>query len=121
MPDVAIGSAHLFGTEATGVSNMTLISVDLEKDFEINQKTPGSDGKTIEKRMDGKMITGTITGYIRDGFANYAPGAVITLADLSDSDLNDEYTIEKVGQARKAGEKIQVTLTIEHLDSLTYS
>jgi hypothetical protein len=114
------GTAHLHGID-TVISNMTITSIDLEKGFAVNQKTAGQDGRPIEHRLDGKTITGSITGFIRTGFTNWVQGAVITLADLEDTALNDDYVIVSVGEAHKAGEKIEITINIENDEAIDYT
>lgn len=119
MAQKTLGTAHVHGTRST-IANLTIISEDLEKGYEVDQKTQGSSGATVEKRRENEMVTGTITGYCTvASFAGISRDLIITLSGFEDADLNKSYTIEKVGNAYKAGDKMQVTLTLEHLESLS--
>lgn len=114
------GTAHLHGIGAT-ISNATILEVNLDKGFSLDQKTQNESGVTIENRLDDKTITGSIRLLIRSGFSHYAQGAVLTLSGLDDTALNVDYVIKSVGAAYRAGEKIEVTVTVENHEGIDYT
>ncbi|MDQ8206223.1 hypothetical protein QEH52_01785 [Coraliomargarita sp. SDUM461003] len=120
MAEKQYGTAHIFGIDAN-VTNLTITAVDLEKNFNLDQKTTDQLGVTIENRMDDRMITGTITAFVKSGYTFPAQGDLITLADMKDSDHDKQYCIKRVGGAEKAGDKYVLTLTLEWHEGITYS
>lgn len=120
MAEKIFGTAHLHGIGAT-LSNATISEVNLEKSFALDQKTPDEAGVTIENRMDDRLISGSVTLFIKEGFTHYQQGAALELAGLDDADLNDYYAIKNVGEAYRAGDKIQVTVTLENHESIDYT
>lgn len=120
MADTTYGTAHLHGIGAT-ISNATILEVNLDKGFSLDQKTQDESGVTIENRMDDKTITGSVRLLIRSGFTHYVQGAVLTLAGLNDTALNTDYAIKSVGEAYRSGEKIEVTVNLESHEGIDYT
>jgi len=64
MAEVSKGTAHVYGITGT-VSNITVQSYTISRQFELDDKVAGEHGRTITHRLDGRTNELSIEGVLK--------------------------------------------------------
>jgi len=107
------GTAHLFGTNGVTITNATITEINIEPAFELSQTTPDENGIIIETRRDSISFKGSVSLFMRSGYAIPALGNTLALNVPAANTLTRNYEVVSTPVVLRAGEKISVTLNLE--------
>jgi hypothetical protein len=110
----------LFGVAVqSGISNFLCQSVSCDKVFELNDKAPDEDGKTVTLRYDNPERTGTVEGIAKTADMPEI-GAAITVKLKTDTGPSNEVSgvIEGVSEKGSNKDFVRVSIKFRQLDSI---
>jgi hypothetical protein len=104
MSAIVKGTAHLYGIQAgvAAITNATVVSVSLNKEYKNTSETVNEIGNVIERRYDDLTTEGTITIRPRSGFTSLLSGTNVTYGGVS---------YEVYGEGRQEEQAGFVTIT----------
>jgi hypothetical protein len=120
MAAVLKGVTVLFGVAVqSGISNFLCQSVSCDKVFELNDKAPDEDGKTVTLRYDNPERTGTVEGIAKTADMPEI-GAAITVKLKTDTGPSNEVSgvIEGVSEKGSNKDFVRVSIKFRQLDSI---
>ena len=120
MAAVLKGVTVLFGVAVqSGISNFICQSVSVDKAFELNDKAPDEDGKTVTLRYDNPERTGTVEGIAKTTDMPEI-GAAITIATKTDVGVSNSISgvVESVSEKGSNKDFVRVSIKFRQLDSI---
>jgi hypothetical protein len=120
MAAVLKGVTVLFGVAVqSGISNFLCQSVSCDKVFELNDKAPDEDGKTVTLRYDNPERTGTVEGIAKTADMPEI-GTAITVKLKTDTGPSNEVNgvIEGVSEKGSNKDFVRVSIKFRQLDSI---
>jgi hypothetical protein len=120
MAAVLKGVTVLFGVAVqTGISNFLCQSVSVDKAFELNDKAPDEDGKTVTLRYDNPERTGTVEGIAKTTDMPEI-GAAITIKTKTDVGVSQSIdgVVESVSEKGSNKDFVRVSIKFRQLDSI---
>lgn len=120
MAAVLKGVTVLFGVAVqSGISNFICQSVSVDKAFELNDKAPDEDGKTVTLRYDNPERTGTVEGIAKTTDMPEI-GAAITIATKTDVGVSQSISgvVESVSEKGSNKDFVRVSIKFRQLDSI---
>ena len=120
MAAVLKGVTVLFGVAVqSGISNFLCQAVSVDKAFELNDKAPDEDGKTVTLRYDNPERTGTVEGIAKTADMPEI-GAAITVKLKTDTGPSNEVSgvIEGVSEKGSNKDFVRVSIKFRQLDSI---
>ena len=120
MAAVLKGVTVLFGVAVqSGISNFICQSVSIDKAFELNDKAPDEDGKTVTLRYDNPERTGTVEGIAKTSDMPEI-GAAITIATKTDVGVSQSISgvVESVSEKGSNKDFVRVSIKFRQLDSI---
>jgi hypothetical protein len=120
MAAVLKGVTVLFGVAVqTGISNFLCQSVSVDKAFELNDKAPDEDGKTVTLRYDNPERTGTVEGIAKTTDMPEI-GAAITIKTKTDVGVAQtiDGVVESVSEKGSNKDFVRVSIKFRQLDSI---
>ncbi len=120
MAAVLKGVTVLFGVAVqTGISNFLCQSVSVDKAFELNDKAPDEDGKTVTLRYDNPERTGTVEGIAKTADMPEI-GAAITIKTKTDVGVSQtiDGVVESVSEKGSNKDFVRVSIKFRQLDSI---
>jgi hypothetical protein len=120
MAAVLKGVTVLFGVAVqSGISNFICQSVSVDKAFELNDKAPDEDGKTVTLRYDNPERTGTVEGIAKTSDMPEI-GAAITIATKTDVGVSNSISgvVESVSEKGSNKDFVRVSIKFRQLDSI---
>ena len=120
MAAVLKGVTVLFGVAVqSGISNFICQSVSVDKAFELNDKAPDEDGKTVTLRYDNPERTGTVEGIAKTSDMPEI-GAAITIATKTDVGVSQSISgvVESVSEKGSNKDFVRVSIKFRQLDSI---
>ena len=120
MAAILKGVTVLYGVAVqSGISNFICQSVSIDKAFELNDKAPDEDGKTVTLRYDNPERTGTVEGIAK---TNDMPeiGAAITIKTKTDVGVSQSIdgVVESVSEKGSNKDFVRVSIKFRQLDSI---
>jgi hypothetical protein len=120
MAAVLKGVTVLFGVAVqTGISNFLCQSVSVDKAFELNDKAPDEDGKSVTLRYDNPERTGTVEGIAKTSDMPEI-GAAITIKTKTDVGVSQSIdgVVESVSEKGSNKDFVRVSIKFRQLDSI---
>ena len=120
MAAVLKGVTVLFGVAVqSGISNFLCQSVSVDKAFELNDKAPDEDGKTVTLRYDNPERTGTVEGIAKTTDMPEI-GAAITVTTKTDVGVSQSISgvVESVSEKGSNKDFVRVSIKFRQLDSI---
>jgi hypothetical protein len=120
MAAVLKGVTVLFGVAVqTGISNFLCQSVSVDKAFELNDKAPDEDGKTVTLRYDNPERTGTVEGIAKTTDMPEI-GAAITIKTKTDVGVAQtiDGVVESVSEKGSNKDFVRISIKFRQLDSI---
>ena len=120
MAAILKGVTVLYGVAVqSGISNFICQSVSIDKAFELNDKAPDEDGKTVTLRYDNPERTGTVEGIAKTSDMPEI-GASITIATKTDVGVSNSITgvVESVSEKGSNKDFVRVSIKFRQLDSI---
>ena len=114
------GVTVLFGVAVqSGISNFICQSVSIDKAFELNDKAPDEDGKTVTLRYDNPERTGTVEGIAKTTDMPEI-GAAITIKTKTDVGVSQSIdgVVESVSEKGSNKDFVRVSIKFRQLDSI---
>ena len=120
MAAVLKGVTVLFGVAVqSGISNFLCQAVSVDKAFELNDKAPDEDGKTVTLRYDNPERTGTVEGIAKTTDMPEI-GAAITIKTKTDVGVSQtiDGVVESVSEKGSNKDFVRVSIKFRQLDSI---
>lgn len=120
MAAVLKGVTVLFGVAVqSGISNFLCQSVSVDKAFELNDKAPDEDGKSVTLRYDNPERTGTVEGIAKTSDMPEI-GAAITIKTKTDVGVSQSIdgVVESVSEKGSNKDFVRVSIKFRQLDSI---
>lgn len=120
MAAILKGVTVLYGVAVqSGISNFICQSVSIDKAFELNDKAPDEDGKTVTLRYDNPERTGTVEGIAKTSDMPEI-GAAITIATKTDVGVSNSISgvVESVSEKGSNKDFVRVSIKFRQLDSI---
>ena len=120
MAAILKGVTVLYGVAVqSGISNFLCQSVSIDKAFELNDKAPDEDGKTVTLRYDNPERTGTVEGIAKTSDMPEI-GASITIATKTDVGVSNSISgvVESVSEKGSNKDFVRVSIKFRQLDSI---